>query len=191
MTIKDTILANEPRRFWRVSDFKDSAENIKTTLDALVASGSLKHVHEDIYWRGVDTRFGMSPPYIGDVALLLGGPGTGPTGYSASNYLSLSTQVPNKLYIASPSPCPTNLSTINFVARPIIRRELQCTYTEVALLEILQDPGYLESSWPDVIKRITTLIHEGYIRNYIISTVVANEAMPGVQKKWSEILQSS
>lgn len=156
------------QRFWRPEDFDGSPEAVAQALSRLERSGELRRVRRGLYWRGMPTRLGMSPPPAHNlVHEVVGGPGTGPAGRSASLALGLSTQVPKVEVVAVPGRAPKNPVGINFVSRASSekRREERLRPTEIALLEVLRDwQGLVEAPLGEALRRIERLISNGDIR---------------------------
>ena len=130
-------------RFWRFTDFPDSSASAAQHLLSDLARGSeLMRVRKGLYWRGVQTPLGMSPPpYESLVAELAGVRGVGPAGLSASNMLRLSTQVPRRAHVAVPARAPESTGLIRFVSRATrtARAQARLAPIDVALLETLGD----------------------------------------------------
>ena len=130
-------------RFWRFTDFPDSSVSAaQHLLSDLARSSELMRVRKGLYWRGVQTPLGMSPPpFESLVAELAGVRGVGPTGLSASNMLRLSTQVPRRAHVAVPARAPVSTGLVRFVSRATrtARTQARLTPIEVALLETLGD----------------------------------------------------
>lgn len=130
-------------RFWRFTDFPDSSPSAaQHLLSELADRGELMRVRKGLYWRGVQTPLGMSPPPLEDlVRELVGSSGVGPAGLSASNMLRLSTQVPRRAHVAVPTRAPQSTGPVKFWSRPTrtARTKARLAPTEVALLETLDD----------------------------------------------------
>lgn len=155
-------------RFWRPEDFSGSHDAVAQALSRLVRSGELRRVRRGLYWRGAPTRLGMAPPPSDRFAVeVVGRPGTGPAGWSASLALGLSTQVPRHETVAVPGRAPRSLGTVRFVSRAAStkRRDERLRPAEVALLEVLRDwDGLVEVAVDDAIDRIERLAEAGTIR---------------------------
>lgn len=130
-------------RFWRFTDFPDSsASAAQHLLSDMADRGVIMRVRKGLYWRGVPTPLGMSPPPLDDlIRELVGSRGVGPAGLSAANALGLSTQVPRRLHVAIPARTPEPTGPLWFVSRPTRTGRLssRLTSTDVALLETLGD----------------------------------------------------
>ena len=129
-------------RFWRPTDFVGSPSAVDAELSRLARDGELARIRRGLYWRGILTPLGMAPPAPWKILSAIGGcEGSGPTGLSAASKLGLSTQVPNKEFIAVPCRPPRPLPGIHFVDRSArySRRDARLNPTEVALLEVLTD----------------------------------------------------
>lgn len=155
-------------RFWRPEDFDGSPEAVAQTLSRLTRAGELRRVRRGLYWRGASTRLGMAPPPPDRLTdEVVGGPGTGPAGWSAALALGLSTQVPRRETIAVPRRAPRNPGAIHFVSRAAStkRRDERLRPAEVALLEVLRDwEALVEVSTHDAVGRIARLVDTGAVR---------------------------
>ena len=131
--------------FWRFTDFPgSSASAAQHLLTDLATRGALTRVRKGLYWRGVQTPMGMSPPHPDAmVRELVGSSAVGPAGLSAANARRLSTQVPRRAHVAVPAQAPESESTgtVRFVSRPTrtARAKARLTPTDVAILETLGD----------------------------------------------------
>jgi hypothetical protein len=136
-------------RFFRRDDFEGSRSAIEKALSRLVADGELIRVRNGLYWRGVETPFGMAPPNPREVVHALGDKAPiGPAGLSAANFLGLTTQVPRVPVYAAPGTMP-DVERIRIVRRDgrrgEARRAARLTEREIALLEVLD-------VWEDVVE---------------------------------------
>lgn len=130
-------------RFWRFTDFPASSPSAaQHLLSELMEGGELLRIRKGLYWRGVPTPLGMSPPTPDAlVHELVGSNGVGPAGLSASNMLLLSTQIPRWTHFAVPGRAPKETGQVRFMSRPTrtARATAHLTPTDVALLETLGD----------------------------------------------------
>ena len=167
-------MARKPARsFLGPADFGGSSRAVECELSRLAARGELAHVRKGLYWKGPKTVLGMVGPHPLDVALRIGGPGTGPAGFSAAAMLGLTTQVPATVEVAVPGWLPTAPDGVSFTRRHPSRREFRLSAAEVALIEVLRDwPVTVESSWRDLVERTSELIAEGTIRPGIVTREV-------------------
>jgi len=127
-------------RFWRPENLATSGSTTLHLLADLVDEGELRRIRRGLYWRGTKSPLGMAPPHTDAlIAEFAPGPGVGPAGLYAANFLHLSTQVPRRAEIAVPTRAPKNLGNIRFVARPARSARIRAGLnpTEVALLEVL------------------------------------------------------
>ncbi len=153
-----TRVLRSANRFWRFTDFRDSSPSAAQHLLADLADcGELMRVRKGLYWRGVQTPLGMSPPPPEAlVRELVGASGVGPAGLSASNMLHLSTQVPRLAHVAVPTRAPKSTGPVKFLSRPTrtARTKARLAPRDVALLEILDD-------WESVVE---VPVSEGWAR---------------------------
>lgn len=165
--IRKHVLSSRDR-FWRPMDFDASPGAVAKTLSRLAEAGELRRVRRGLYWRGTPTRLGMAPPPPDRFANeVVGGPGTGPAGWSAALALGLSTQVPRRETIAVPGRTPRSPGAIHFVSRAAStkRRDERLRPAEVALFEVLRDwDALVEVPTSDAVDRIGRLADSGAIR---------------------------
>jgi hypothetical protein len=177
--------------FWRPSDFNASPEAVAKTLSRLAAAGELRRVRRGLYWRGIPTLLGMSPPSPARLAEeVVGGPGIGPAGLSAALELGLATQVPRHEMIAVPGRVPRNPGTARLVSRAAStkRRSERLRPAEVALLEVLRDwPGLVELPDSDAADRIAGMVNARAIRANKLARASATEP-PLVRERLRELL---
>jgi len=165
--VRKRVLASHDR-FWRPEDFDGAPDAVAQTLSRMARAGDLRRVRRGLYWRGVSTRLGMSPPpparFADEVG---GGPGSGPTGWSAALALGLSTQVARREAVAVPGRAPRNPGSVRFVSRTAStkRRDERLRPAEVALLEVLRDWNALvEVPTNDAVSRISQFVDTGAVR---------------------------
>ena len=128
---------------------------------------------------------GMGRPHPLDVALHVGGPGTGPAGFSAAAMLGLTTQVPATIEVAVPGWLPTPPAGVRFTRRHPSRREFRLKPAEVALLEVLRDwPLTVESSWDDLVERARELIADSTIRPSAVTKEVEAAHRRAARDAW-------
>ena len=134
----------------------------------MVRAGEVRRLRRGLYWRGTATRLGMAPPPSGRLAsAVVGGPGSGPAGWSAALALGLSTQVARRESVAVPGRSPRNPGSVQYASRAAAtkRREERLHPGEVALLEVLRDwDGLVEVPPADAVARIERLASDGTLR---------------------------
>lgn len=92
--ITDQIAALPGGSFVRVRGIEGPRTAVESAFSRLAATGTITRVRKGLYWKGTLTAMGMSSPRIEEVALELGGPGSGPSGVAAAHWLGLTSQVP-------------------------------------------------------------------------------------------------
>ena len=126
---------------------------------------------------------------MGDAAPRLN-PGAGPAGWTASNLLGLSTQVPPTPSIAVVGRPPSGLDRTRFTRRSNVRR-CDLKPTEIAVLEVLRDyPAHVEVPWPKVVDRIRELAANGHVDLQKLTEVAATEHRQGLHGRVSELANS-
>jgi hypothetical protein len=101
--------------------------------------------------------------------------------------LGLTTQVPGTVEVAAAGKVPEAMAGVRFRLRPYGRRELGLTPVEVAVLEVLRDPGSTETTWPEVQARFADLIATSVIRATVLADEVADERHLGARGRWREL----
>ena len=148
--------------FFRPGDFAGSSSAIETALSRLTSGGVLRRVGRGLYWKGVRSKFGSGTPDNLDVAMrLAGSKGVGPTGWTASHLLGLTTQVPPtaELTVAGRH-APKAPSGIHFHTRSNLNR-LNLRFHEIALLEVLRDwPVRTDRDWSTLADTVEALSRE-------------------------------
>lgn len=164
--------------FIRSSDISGSRSGIDTALSRLHADGELLRVRNGLYWKGVKSRFGSGRPDRASAAIAAaGGVGAGPTGWSATNLLGLSTQVPAEPEVAVAGPIPTFPGVRFHKRNNLARRDLNVM--EIALLEALRlYPNYSEVSLSELKDRVHTLVADGKIRMDKLADAARTERSP-------------
>jgi hypothetical protein len=173
--------------FLRCRDFPGGPRAVESALSRLAAEGELVRVRRGLYWRGTRTRFGMVRPSALDVALEIGGTGSGPSGVAAARMLGLTTQVPAAIEVAVPGKSPEPLAGVRFRSRPFTRRERKLRPIEVAVLELLRDPHAVGADWAQVACRIRELIADGAVRAAALGAAAAEEPRVEARARWASL----
>jgi hypothetical protein len=140
---RELILASS-ERFWRASDLGAASHRRKLgrELARLAKEGELIRVRPGLYWRGRQTKFGISLPSLQAVLteLLPADACPGYSGHHAANQLGLSTQVPALEQIAVCCRPPTGIERVRFYDRRARtgRQRQKLSGLEVTLLELLE-----------------------------------------------------
>jgi len=165
-----------PGTFLRRRDFAGTDRAVESALSRLAAEGELIRVRRGLYWRGSQTRFGMTRPSPLEVALAVAGPGAGPSGVAAAHALGLTSQVPGTVEVAVPGKVPQGLPGVRYRSRPYGRRERALRPLEVAVLEVLRDPDVTEMPWPTASARIDRLMDSGEVRREAVLAEAREES---------------
>lgn len=204
-TLERRILASRDS-FWQASKLPGGRSSVQHLLTDLVKRGELRHVRKDLYWRGIKTPLGMSPPPPDRITReLVGTRGVGPAGLSAANALRLSTQVPRKAQVAVPDRPPTSVGPVAFVSRAARsgRRRESLSAQEVALLEVLDGwDRVIEVPLNEAWKRLLEVMSSGSLRPERLARAAVTEpgqvrarlnrllAEAGVEGDWSGLLEA-
>ena len=134
----------------------------------------------------------MSLPAIDDIALEVGGPGSGPAGISAAHWLGLTTQVPATFVAAVPTRAPKGWGSVRFSQRPFGRRLRDLRPTEVALIEVLRaGPAVVERPWVSLGATVAALVDSGALRPEVLDEQVREEPHRDTRSRWRELVGSS
>jgi hypothetical protein len=154
-------VSRSKNRFWRPADFSAAPRAVDAALYRLARDGELLRVRRGLYWRGINTIAGMSPPPEDVLAKeLVSVGGVGPTGLSALASLGLTTQIPARTWIAVPARPPRPPRGMFFVDRSSRRGRIEARLTprEVAFLEVLSDWDHLIEPGTDAVPRLMGLL---------------------------------
>jgi hypothetical protein len=176
--------------FFARADFAGPAGAVESALSRLAARGEVLRVRRGLYWKGSSTRFGMTRPTALQVAVRVGGPGSGPAGVAAAHVLGLTTQVPSTAEVAVPGRVPEAIAGVRFRTRSYERRVRGLRPLEVAVLEVLRDRGAVEVPWDAVVRRFSELAERGDIRLDVLREEAADEAVPAVRERLKALVVS-
>ncbi|MEW6058839.1 MAG: hypothetical protein AB1551_01630 [Actinomycetota bacterium] len=173
-----------------MSDVNGPRRAVESAFSRIAAEEeSLLRVRRGLYWKGVKSRFGPGRPKTEDIVREVAGPrGLGPTAWSASHALGLSTQVPAVPEFAMVGPPPTGIREVNFHSRRNFAR-LGLGYEEIALLEVLRDwPEHADAEWADVERTVSELRNDGRIRLDRVGKAVAGERAPVLKERIARLV---
>lgn len=185
--VRHQVEQARPGTFFRRRDFEGSDRAVESALSRLAGEGELIRVRRGLYWRGKATRFGMTRPSTLETAVAVGGPGTGPAGVAAAQFLGLTTQVPATVEVAVPGKVPEPMKGLHFRSRPYSRRERRLTPAEIAVLEVLRDPDAAEVPWYRVVERIRELLAEGALRAEVLGAEASAEPRVMARERWAAV----
>ena len=115
--VADLVAALPESSFVAVRDVGGSRSAVESAFSRLAAAGDVLRVRKGLYWKGTTTSLGMSPPRIDEVALQLGGRGSGPAGVAAATWPGLTSQVPATFLAAVPGRTPAPGPGVRFTQR--------------------------------------------------------------------------
>ena len=193
--VRDWINAQSPRSYFWARDVPGSPGAVESALSRLARDpgGPIVRARQGLYWvKPARTRFGTGKPDPVATALAAAGPGSGPAGWSATQALGLSTQVPVVPTIAVAGRPPKGLDDVQFVSRSNLSR-YELNPPEIAILEVLRDfPDYTDRSmtWSDAKARLRGLIAKGGIDGDRLSVVARKEHHADVRSRAEELLDS-
>lgn len=186
--VSEHVAALPERSFVAVRDIDGPRGPVETAFSRLATKGELWRVRKGLYWKGTPTPLGMSRPRREEVALQLGGPGSGPAGVAAAMWLGLTSQVPATFVAAVPTRVPQPWRHVRFTQRSVQRLPRKLTPLEVAVLEVLRaGPAVIEDTWARFGEVVVRLTEQGEIRPDVLGDQVADEHHRGVRSRWSQL----
>lgn len=186
--VVEYVAALPERSFVEVRHIDGPRGPIESAFSRLAAKGELWRVRKGLYWKGAPTRLGMSRPRSEEVALHLGGPGSGPAGVAAALWLGVTSQVPATFVAAVPTRVPSPWRHVRFTQRSVERLIRGLTPSEVAVLEVLRaGPAVVEGTWERFGEVVAQLAEDGEIRPAVLRDQVADEHHSGVRSRWSRL----
>ena len=172
--------------FIRPAELPGTRSAVLTALSRLHADGELVRVRNGLYWKGLRSRFGSGQPNPLDAAVAVAGTGAGPTGWSATQVLGLSTQFPAVPELAVAGPVPT-LEGVRFHRRNNAARH-ELNFFEVALMETLRSyPRYAEVGVDRVAATVRRLEAEGEVDWSKIERVARSEHSPKLRQNLARV----
>jgi len=187
------VLAGIPGgHFVHVADLPGTDAAKSSAVSRAHRAGDLLPIRKGLYYKGVRTRYGMTRPSTEEIAAeVLGRTGVGPTGYSASRALGLTTQLPSQpsFTVAGPVPSSTNGFTVSR-RNNMRRRELR--YTEIALLELLRGDWEttVDGGWPALVSAYAAAVRSQAIRPAAITEAISGERSPAARRNF-ELLSAA
>ena len=189
--VGDHIEALAERSFVWTRDIKGSRPAVESAFSRLAAAGTVVRVRKGLYWKGALTVMGMSSPRIEEVALALGGPGSGPAGVAAAHWLSLTSQMPSTYVTAVPKRAPKPLGRVRFTQRSVGRLLRSLTPSEVAVLEVLRaGPSVVEAGWERLAEVVEGLAASGTVRLDVLDRQLRDEPHRAARARWADIRRS-
>lgn len=149
------------------------SEEVKNSLllNQLEEEQEIVSIAHGVYYRGIPTLQGITPPPQEDVLRLLLPAGWGYTGWSASNRLEASTRIPAVTEVSVPKACSLPESVTSYVKPHRYGRNL-LSPMEVAVLETLESyPTYVDCSLPELITKCRQVIPSSESARLISCTV--------------------
>jgi hypothetical protein len=187
--IRAKVDSASPGTFIRAGDFDSSRSAVDTALSRLSAARSdLVRVSRGIYWKGVDSRYGPGRPSLLDVAhAAAGNRGVGPTGWTASHVLGLTTQVPAVPELTTVGPVPTRVKDVAFHRRSNANRG-DLTFLDIALLEVLRDDlRHVDGGWDALVDRVVELVGTGKLDLGRLARVVITDRSPTARTNFARL----
>ena len=185
--VADHVAALPERSFVAVRDVDGSRSAVESAFSRLAADGDVLRIRKGLYWKGATAASGISPPRVEEVALALGGPGSGPAGVAAAQWLGLTSQAPSTYLTAVPARAPAPFTGIRFSRRPVERLLHPLMPSEVAVLEVLRvGPAVVESDWENLPELIAGLAASGAVRLPILDQAIATEPHRKARSRWAE-----
>lgn len=188
--VRDYVAKLQGRSFVEAAHIAGELEAVAAELRRMAEEDQLVHVHDGLFYKGVETGIGMSVPRNRETGIYLGGVGAGLSRVSAANGLGLSTQVPSVDSIAVPmKTLPSPPPLISFVVRPTSRRDAGLTMLEATALEIVIDGTYYtECDWETCATTIAELFSNNDLRLDAVDSQVHAEGTDDAVRRWDEVL---
>jgi len=186
--IRASVEAATVGTFIRSADVPGPRAAVNTALSRLAGAGDLVRVRNGLYWKGVKSRFGAGRPGLLDAAIAVAGTdGAGPSGWSATHALGLSTQLPATPEVAVAGSVPS-FEGVRFRKRNnLARRNLG--FWEIALLEALRSyPAYAEVGLDELATRVCSLSAEGKVRFPYLETAARSERSPALRRNLAAVI---
>lgn len=183
--IRSRIDRSRVGAFFSVADYPPERRvAAETALSRMVSEGRVLRVRRGLYWKGGKSRFGPGRPAPEAIARKVAdGRGFGPTGWSASSALGLTTQVPARPAFVVVGPVPTGLYGVEIRSRSNLDRvRFGLSFGEIAFLEVLRDyPRYVDPDWDELKAHVRSLVAEGRLRLDRVTKAVEGERSPRVR----------
>ena len=177
--------------FVAVRDVSGPRSAVESAFSRLAASGEVARVRKGTYWKGAPTPLGVSLPRAEEVALAIGGTGSGPAGVAAAHWLGLTSQVPSTYLAAVPGRAPAPWQQVRFAQRPIGRLLAGLSPSEVAVLEVLRSgPAVVEATWEQLGSVVVRLTEDGHVRPAALDAAANHEPHRGARARWAELCRS-
>lgn len=187
--VREYVEKLSPRSFVAAGDISCPRSAVDTALSRLCSAGELVRVRKGLYWKGVQTRLGTTRPSTEEVAIRVGGPGSGPSGVAAARWLGLTTQVPATFTTAVPIRAPVPWGSVRFTERSLGRRFRDLRPIEVALVEVLRvGPSVVEPDWSDLATVASDLVDSGDLRPDLVDEQIREEHHIATRERWSELV---
>lgn len=166
---------------------------VELAMARAAADGDIVPVRRGLYWKGAKTRFGSTRPDTLDAAIAVArasdfDSGVGPTGWSASHVLGLSTQIPAMTHVVVPGRPPAPPSGVQFHQRSP-RGRAGLGVLEVALLEVLaQFPNQVEASWYELVDKARSLVADAQIDLIKVAGAANKQHSTAVRSRTEDLL---
>lgn len=186
--VADHVADLPDRSFIATREIDGTRTAVESAFSRAAADGRVARIRKGLYWKGADTPFGTAPPGIEEVAIKLGGPGSGPAGVAAAEWLGLTTQMPSTYLVAVPSRAPMPWRRIRFIQRPVGRLLRDLTPSEVAVIEVLRaGDEVLEVGWERFAEVVIEQATTGRVRLGVLDATIADEPHRAARERWSTV----
>lgn len=187
VSASSVIRATPEKSFVRVDELPGSATAARKAASRAAHDGLLIPVRRGLYYRGRRTRYGLTPPRTEDVVReVLGTRGVGPAGYSAARALSLTSQIPPVLHVATLRTVEPIAGVKQHARKNLARVDLNAT--EIALLEVLRAPEvFAEAGWDALTAMVREAVAEGRVRLDALTEAVPGEYNRAVRDNFASL----
>ena len=193
--VRDWVSSQSPRTYFKTADVPGSSRAVESALSrmAMDPDGPITRARQGIYWvKPSRSRFGSGHPDPVGAALVAAGPGAGPSGWSASQVVGLSTQVPAVPTIAVTGRAPKGLDGVKIVSRSNVVRSM-LDAPEVAVLEVLREfPRFTDrgTTWTDACRTLNQFIDKRGLDRTRLAKVADHEVGAATRDRAHQLLGS-
>jgi hypothetical protein len=187
MSPSTAILRTPEQSFIRVSELPGSRDSARQAVSRAAQRNELVAIRRGLYYRGVETQYGMSQPSVEDIVReVLGDVGVGPAEYSAARAWSVTTQVPATFHVAVLWP----KSAINGVTQHTRKNpeRIRLSAREIALLELMRAPEvFVEAGWTVLVEKVREALRVREISEERVLGALGGERSVAVRHNCSKL----
>lgn len=188
LTAASKIRNTPARSFVHASQLPGTPTAARQAASRAARSGDLIQIRRGLYYRGVNTRFGMTKPTVEEIAKeVLGTKGIGPAGYSAAREWGVSTQIPACFQVATLWTADPIAGITQHARRN--KERLSLNFKEIALIELMRAPEvFVEAGWGVLVSKVRDSLALGEIVEKRLRVGVAGERGVAVRANFERLL---